>query len=126
AEDYSVYVNLGCEQPSLTIDVNSVEACEGTAAILEAQTTGGQVFWFDSQDAETPIGSGLTFETPELTESTSFWAEASSGEFFEGARIEPEYFDAVQVNEATSPWGLAFNLTEPIQLNSVDVYIADE
>lgn len=30
------------------------------------------------------------------------------------------------MNEATSPWGLAFNLTEPIQLNSVDVYIADE
>jgi len=126
AEDYTVVINSDCEAPSLTVTQTSVEACEGTTAVLEAETNGGQIFWYDSEDAETPIGSGLTFETPELTETTSFWAEASSGEFFEGGRFEPESFDAAQVSQATSPWGLAFNVTETITLNSVDVYVADE
>jgi len=125
-EDYTIIINSNCEEPSLTIDATSVNACEGTTAILEAETNGGQVFWFTSENGETPIGSGLTFETPELTETTAFWAEASSGEYFAGGRTEPESFDAAQVNQTTNPWGLVFNTNEIITLNSVDVFIADE
>src|SRR5690606_17138295 len=89
-------------------------------------TDGGQVFWFTSEDATTPIGSGLNFETPELTETTTFWAEASSGEFYEGGRTAPENFGSAEVNEVSSPWGLAFNLNQEATINSVDVYVAGE
>lgn len=126
AEDYTILINSDCVEPTLTIETNGVEACEGTTAILEAETNGGQVFWFSSENDETPVGSGINFETPILTETTTFWAEATSGEFFEGGRTTPSALDAAVVNQNTNPWGLVFNTNETITLNSVDVYVADE
>lgn len=125
AEDYTIVINSDCVEPSLTIATTALEACEGTTAILEAETNGGQVFWFSSEDATTPIGSGINFETPILTETTTFWAEATSGEFFDGGRTTPQSWEAAQVNQNTNPWGLVFNTNETITLNSVDVYVAD-
>lgn len=126
AEDYTIIINSDCVEPTLSIETTTIEACEGTRANIEVETNGGQVFWFASEDATTPIGSGINFETPILAENTTFWAEATSGEFFEGARTTPESWDAAEVNETTKPWGLVFNTNEIITLNSVDVYIADE
>lgn len=126
AEDYTIIINSDCVEPTLSIETTTLEACEGTRANIEVETNGGQVFWFASEDATTPIGSGINFETPILTETTTFWAEATSGEFFEGARTTPQSLDAAVVNPNTNPWGLVFNTNETITLNSVDVYIADE
>lgn len=126
AEDYTILINSDCVEPTLTVSVTAIEACEGTTAMLEAETNGGQVFWFSSEDATTPVGSGLNFETPILTETTTFWAEATSGEFFEGGRTTPQSWEAAQVNPNTNPWGLVFNVSEIITLNSVEVYVAGE
>ncbi|WP_081871849.1 GEVED domain-containing protein [Chryseobacterium sp. FH1] len=125
AEDYTIIINSDCIAPSLTIATTSTQTCEGTAAILQAQTNGGQVFWFTSETATTPIGSGLNFKTPKLSETTSFWAEATSGQFFDGGRPAPQSLGAAQINQTTNPWGLVFNTNEIITLNSVDVYVAD-
>ena len=126
AEDYTIIINSDCVAPSLTIATTETQTCEGTSATLQATTNGGQVFWFATQDATTPVGSGLNFETPKLATNTSYWAEASSGQFHAGARIAPQSFGAAEVNQTTKPWGLVFNISEVITLNSVDVYVADE
>ena len=125
AEDYTIVINSNCIEPSLTVTSTATDTCEGTAAVLQAQTNGGQVFWFSSEDATTPLGSGLNFETPKLSQNTTFWAEASSGQFFTGARNAPQTASAAIVNQNTKPWGLVFKTNEIITLNSVDVYIAD-
>lgn len=125
AEDYTIIINSDCIAPSLTIATSAVETCENTSTVLTAQTGGGQVFWYASADGTTPVGSGINFETPKLTETTSFWAEATSGQFFAGARVTPQSLGAAEVSQTTSPWGLVFNTNEIITLNSVDVFIAD-
>lgn len=126
AEDYTIIINSDCVAPSLTIATTETETCEGTSTILQAETSGGQVFWFASEDATTPIGSGINFETPKISQASSFWAEATSGQYHQGARTTPTSWSGAEVSQTTSPWGLVFNTNEIITLNSVDVYIADE
>jgi len=65
--------------PELTVENTGVDTCEGTSATLTA-TSDGTVNWYDSEDATEPIFTGTSYETPELTETTSYWVEAISAE----------------------------------------------
>ena len=44
-------------------------------AILTA--TGNNIRWYDTQNAMSPIGSGNTWETPIVSETSTFWAESN-------------------------------------------------
>lgn len=118
-----------CTTPTLSIEQPDA-VCSGTSAILTAATNGDEVNWYDSETATTPIYTGTTFETPELTATTTYWAQAvsydmSEGEIIEGgARITPGSNSSSSVNPGTAPWGLSFDVTESFTITSVDVYLA--
>ncbi|GEM_PF-538523 len=118
-----------CSTPTLNIE-DPDPVCSGNSTILTAVTNGDVVKWYDSETATTPIFTGTTFETPELTETTSYWVQATSygsgeGEIIEGgARVAPSSNSNSSVVAATSPWGLSFDTTEDFTITSVDVYLA--
>src|SRR5690606_20740480 len=82
-----------CTTPTLSVE--DAEICSGTSATLNATSNGDEVNWYDSATATSPIFTGTTFVTPELTETTSYWVQAVSqgageGEIIEGgARLAP-------------------------------------
>ncbi|GGB68030.1 hypothetical protein GCM10007424_05020 [Flavobacterium suaedae] len=121
-------IQAQCTPPSLT-DVSGPETvCNGTSATLTASTDGTDVAWYTSENGGTAIGTGTTFETPPVTATTSYWAEAqgetvggtpTSG----GGKLAPTGASGTTVVDVTSPWGLSFDASEPFILNSVDVFL---
>ncbi|RZJ63411.1 MAG: T9SS type B sorting domain-containing protein [Flavobacterium sp.] len=61
--------------------------CEGVA-ILSATASSGTINWYTEAVGGTPIATGETFETPYLSESTTYYAEALSGGNCPGARVQ--------------------------------------
>src|SRR5690606_1215634 len=92
-----------CTTPTLSVEEPDA-VCSGNSAFLTAVSNGEDVNWYDSETATTPIFTGTEFETPELTESTSYWVQAVSygtgeGETIEGgARLMPASNSSSSVN----------------------------
>src|SRR5690554_6560112 len=62
-----------------TLDITSTTGAyvcdEGTAILTAvASNTGDEIYWFDAAVGGNRVGSGTSFETPELTQTTSYWA----------------------------------------------------
>ena len=51
--------------------------CEGTA-VLSAEASAGDVYWYDSLTSTTPIFIGDSYQTPIITSTTSYFVEANN------------------------------------------------
>ena len=122
--------NPDCTDPTLSVETPD-PICANTTATLTATSDGEEINWYDAADATEPIFTGPIFETPELTESTSYWVQAfnegtGDGEVIEGgARLAPSSTSQATVVEGTSPWGLSFDATADFTITGVDVYLTD-
>ena len=63
------------ERPTITNTTNDL-ICSGTA-VLSAEASLGDVYWFDSLTSTTPIFIGDNFQTPQLNATKSYFVEAS-------------------------------------------------
>lgn len=75
--------------PELGVETPAVTICEGETAELTATAAEGvTVNWYASEEAAEILFTGNTYTTPELTETTSYWAEAVSEAECASARTE--------------------------------------
>ncbi|MDO6471371.1 Calx-beta domain-containing protein [Maribacter sp. 1_MG-2023] len=66
--------------PQLTV-INDNERCgPGTLLLSVEPTDGASVNWYDSLDAVTPIAMGVTFTTPSLNATATYYVEATENE----------------------------------------------
>lgn len=77
------YAYQNCEFSEIDVQIaESASVCAGgttvlTASVLpELYATTGSIHWYDSEFGTTPIFIGNEFETPPLSESTTYWVEA--------------------------------------------------
>ncbi|MDP3313786.1 T9SS type B sorting domain-containing protein [Lutibacter sp.] len=61
--------------PTIT-SVSNKTICESGSAILTAQASNGTIFWYANAIGGTPLGSGLSFTTPTLSITTTYYVEA--------------------------------------------------
>lgn len=121
--------NAGCETPDLSIN-GPGSICEDSSATLTAVSDGDQIDWYDDEFSTTPIYTGTEFTTPNLTVTTSYWAQATNfgsgqGETITGGgRVAPSNNTSSSVVTSTKPWGLSFDTFEAFTITSVDVYLA--
>ncbi|MFY1048063.1 T9SS type A sorting domain-containing protein [Chryseobacterium sp. GP-SGM7] len=111
-----------CTTPQLTVAPASI--CNQTSATLTATTTATEVKWYNSVTATAPFWTGNTYTTPNLTSTTSYWAEAYNYELgtqVTGGKTTPATSSTAVVS-GTSPWGLAFTANSNFMLESVDVF----
>ena len=59
---------------NVTVPANQ-QICSGSGSTLTVNTTTGSVQWFSSPTATNVLSSGLTFTTPTLTTTSTFYAE---------------------------------------------------
>ncbi|HEX9983871.1 MAG TPA: hypothetical protein VGF69_11450 [Thermoanaerobaculia bacterium] len=74
----TVTVTPACNPPAIATQPSSASVSEGTTATLSVGVTGTQpinIQWFSGS---TPVGSGATFTTAPLTQTTTFRAEATN------------------------------------------------
>lgn len=124
--------NDGCVTPELVVE-NPDPVCAGEEISISVSSSGEEIWWYDSQDAEDAIHEGATFIVSDLQETTSYWVKAvsygSSGEGEQitgGARVSPVSNDGTQINPNTAPWGLSFETEEDFILHSVEVHLTSD
>lgn len=84
--------------PSITNTVASSSVCDSGTFTLEATASNGDVVWFDSLTATTPVFTGNIFNTPTLTTTTNYFAAASVNGCVTGVRTT---VTAVVINTPT-------------------------
>lgn len=128
---YSCTVTAPCgsiSTPSITVSVLSAPAAPvgtgttvltGTSAQISA--TGANVRWYDAASGGNQVGTGNTFNTPVLTNTTSYWAQSFN--------VSPGV--SVNAGKADNSGGggysngkhwLYFDAYEPFKLRSFKVY----
>ena len=63
------------ERPTI---INTTEdiICSGSA-LLSAESSSGDVYWYETATSTTPLFIGESFQTPNLTSTTSYFVEAN-------------------------------------------------
>lgn len=87
-------------------------------ATLEATASSGDVKWYSAQVNGTTLGTGNSFTTPVLTETTTFYAGTETTSNGTAGMT----YDGTGSGGGSLDRGLAFNLTNSIILNSVKVH----
>ncbi|WP_084596031.1 Ig-like domain-containing protein [Flavobacterium beibuense] len=112
-----------CDSPDIE-SVNATPICGVGTSTITADVSGGTVKWYAQEVGGFPIATGATFETPELTETTTYYVTAVNDGIAQdgGARA------STTATSYTSPsnYGLLFDVYNDFTLNSVDVYITDD
>lgn len=133
---YSVSVDGDCTEPTssetISVEVYGVPATptvEDSSIPSPASTTlsfdGESLHWFDSETAETPVFVGNSFETPVLSESTTYWVEDVLNHGLVTAMGGSSAQDDGQYHNNDNYW-LLFDAYEGIIIESVKVFANGE
>lgn len=60
--------------PVITVN-NPAPVCANNTATISASTTMGEIYWYANSTGGNPVGNGLSFTTPILTQTTTYYAE---------------------------------------------------
>src|SRR5690606_5129380 len=117
-----VYDMTLCDSIEILTTTDGSVCGEGTTTTLQATAsgTGSEIYWYDAAVEGNKVGEGASFETPELTETTSYWATEVylDGETINGVGI---ITPSGTGTNSTVGYGIQFTVTEPTTLVSVDV-----
>jgi hypothetical protein len=117
-----------CQQPTITITVNSPQVTATTPAAqcgpgsLTLQATGSAgttLNWYTSATGGAPVGTGTSFTTPNLTTTTTYYVGAMSGATTFNVGLASD----VPANLASlGGYGMYFSSTSAATINTVDIY----
>ncbi len=114
----SVSFMTECNPPVITGTIPGSVCGQGTVD-LSATANEGTIKWYDAETGGVLLATGGTFTTPVLTETTSFWVESATGSMQSSGKPAPP---ASATGSSFSNWGIVFNATESVDLQSVSVY----
>ena len=89
----------------------------GTVTLSATKTASSTLNWYAASTGGSPLGSGLTYTTPVINSSVTYYVAAS-----EGGTTQTANHGSPTVTTATQNTGLVFDLNVAATLNSVDVY----
>lgn len=100
---------------------NDEYACGSGSVTLEATAPNlDNIYWFDASTDGNIVGTGATFDTPNISETTSYWvSEAFSGETTISNQGNPGPNTS---DVSSSDYGVEFTAGQAITIVSVSVY----
>ncbi|MBX2930306.1 MAG: T9SS type A sorting domain-containing protein [Chitinophagaceae bacterium] len=94
--------------------------CGAGTVDLSAMGTGSDISWYENATGGTPIAIGNNFTTPVISNTTTYYVAASDGgSTISTAKLAP---DPSATATTLSTYPSIFTLTQPIILNSVQVF----
>lgn len=124
----SFFPSVPVEVTVLSVDAPQVEPdtiMPGESATLTA-TGGDQVSWYDAPNSQTPLSEGITFNTPALTQNTTYWVENSIMFGLPNDFVGMIYHQGSATSDNSYNGGLVFDCFEPFTLLRTKVYTAKE
>lgn len=130
---YKVLVKNGvggiCNESTKTITLNNptiisttpaTRCGTGTVDLSATANAGSTVNWYTTATGGTPLFTGNTFTTPNISTNTNYYAAASSGGG--GAvNIPSPIIGTSTFITTTSGWGLRFTVNSPTTINSITI-----
>jgi hypothetical protein len=114
SSDVNVTVNMAAD-PAPQPDTVLVDM----AATLTA--TGDSLLWYDQASGGNPIGSGTSFTTPLLTESTTYWVQHIQSFDQPNVHVGPTQHQGSNYSGSQFNAGVVFDCQQAVQLKSVKV-----
>ncbi|MBT3208895.1 MAG: PKD domain-containing protein [Bacteroidetes bacterium] len=111
-----ISISLNSDLPVVSGD----ERCGEGSLLLQADAS-GQINWYENEIGGNSLDTGDFFQTPIITNSTTFFAENEIG----GAQFYGGKFDnsgGGGYYSGNNPWGLVFDCLEASEIVSVKVY----
>ncbi len=112
---------LTVSTPNAPLAIDNMRCKTGTVDLTTSYTGPGTIYWYDSLTAANKIGQGLTFTTPAISVSKTYYAEIhenKSSQF--GGKIDNGGTGGYYT--ANYSHYLVFDCYKPVRLHSVTVY----
>src|SRR5690554_4551778 len=123
--EISVYDMALCDTIEILTTTNGNICDEGTVALnATASGTGSEIYWYDAAVDGNKVGQGTSFETPELTETTSYWAAEVYLDEGAGVANIGESDPSIGTSSATNltNHGMHFTVLSSTTLVSVEIF----
>ena len=114
-------LQLVVNNPQITGTPSGSRCGPGNVTLTGTGSAGTTLNWYSALTGGTPIGTGNSFYTPVLSSNTNYFVSAGSG-FSNGLMGRSEALAGTS-GTAPSTWGLCFNATSDITLDSVTVIL---
>src|SRR5690606_22875127 len=110
-----------CTPLDITATTGGYICDEGTVTLTAtASGTGDEIYWYDAAVDGNLLGRGTSFETPFLTQTTSYWA---SEVLLENPSLSGQAFaNPTTFSNSTGNNGVLFEVTKPIKIVDVEVF----
>lgn len=131
--DTQYYCTVTCTESGLTANSNTVAVTvanplitgstpagrcgTGTVSLEATATEGATVKWYTAATGGAPLASGSSFTTPSISTTTTYYAEATTGESTNTGRLT--HVAGSGTNLTT--YGQDFTITQTVTLNAVSV-----
>jgi len=107
-----------CNPPVVTSTTPGSVCGQGTVN-LSATSNEGTLTWHAAQVGGATLATGGSYTTPSLNATTSYWVQASTGATQSSGKSAPP---ASATGSTLVNWGIVFNATESVNLQSVSLY----
>ncbi len=112
-----------CNYPDI-LTSEATPVCGTDSSSLTATSSGGTIQWYAQETGGMALATGGTFETPAISENTTYYVTASNIAAPQGGGARA----STAATGGTTPfdYGLVFDAYNAFTLNSVDVYLRGE
>ncbi len=105
--------------PTIENTTGATRCGTGTVTIGAASSPGSEVYWYANSTGGSPIGTGISFTTPLISSTTSYYAKAQSTTHTSTAGVPVTGNSCGTIGSVTTAdWPLRFNTFEPVTLQS--------
>ncbi len=112
-------VTVNVNNPAVTSTTPATRCGLGTVTLQATGAAGTTLNWYADATGGTPLGTGTSYTTPVINSTTTYYVGASElGGLQTGGRVAPTGTSST----TASTYGLVFDLSTGIILQSVDVY----
>ncbi|WHT38113.1 MBG domain-containing protein [Myroides sp. mNGS23_01] len=107
-----------CLPPALISTIGGSICGVGTAT-LQAAYERGLVRWYETATSTTVLGTGNSFVTPEISQTTSYWVSSTADAVIKNiGKVAPTDNSTYEGTDT----GIVFSVTEPIKITSANIY----
>lgn len=111
-----------CQQPLSIISTTNATVCPGQATVLSVVAdAGANINWYDAQWGGNLVGTGNSYTTPVLSNTTTYYATAFTGINSQTTGISTPSASAIN-GMGTTNFGIVFDVLNTATIEKVTVY----
>ena len=116
-------VTVVVDDPQVVTTVPASRCGTGTVTLGATGSVGSTLNWYDSATGGTSLGTGVSFTTPVISSTTSYYVDAAVGNTSYIVGAANTGISASLASQTTTTSGINFDVLSPsVNINSIDIY----